>query len=406
MKEQVPDPVDRSPGRPMDAELEKVKGLLLTKTKNSVQLAISLLQSLGPTHADYAWVFDRPVIKAVLRTWDNETWAAVSRLLLPHEMLFEKFRRLAEEAYTWHVNDRGPGAQCRGDETFNGLLLAMIPAARLRYIATVIGAAESAEPFIDFAEIPAGAFTMGSPADEADRGGDEGQVRVQITNSFAMSRTVVTQGQWRAAMGTEPWLYKDDDEEETPPMKCGDKFPAVHVNWKEAVIFCEVLTDLEHESGRLASTHSYRLPTEAEWEYACRSGTTTAYSYGEKSDELCDYAWYVANSGDELHEVAGKKPNSFGLFDMHGNVSEWCSDLYNKTLAGGTNPTGQAAGAIIAHRPLRGGHCFSDAPDCRSASRDMAIQWDRDRCWGFRVVRVEGGGRVGLPALHSWLSEP
>lgn len=228
-------------------------------------------------------------------------------------------------------------------------------------------------------EIPAGAFTMGSPECEAYRRPDENQAQVQITKPFAIGRTVVTQGQWRAVVGTEPWRFENIDQGQ-----CCDDFPAICVNWYAADLFCQTLTDLEHETGRLTVKQSYRLPTEAEWEYACRAGTTTAYSFGDSPQQLKEYAWFDGNSGRKLHKVAAKRPNSWGLCDMCGSVWEWCADWYSEVLSGGDDPVGPPAGSCR----VRGGGAFDYGPsDCRSASRYYVTPEYRSGTRGFRVVR-------------------
>ena len=229
---------------------------------------------------------------------------------------------------------------------------------------------------MEFILIPAGSFTMGSPEKEKDRGDDEKQVKVTITRAFELGKTVVTQKQWAEVMGTTPW-----DEYEAGK---GDNYPAVYVSWANATKFCKKLTALEHKRGKLPANQTYRLPTEAEWEYACRAGTTTAYSFGDKQSSLGDYAWYDDNSGNKLHEVATKKPNPWGLFDMHGNVDEWCEDWYEESLSGGNDPKGPSAGS---NRVDRGGNHHDFASNCRSAFRSSGGP-NRNSILGFRIVRV------------------
>ncbi len=365
---------DRSE-RPSDAELDEVKRLLLSKRRDSIAFALSRLESLGTTRADYAWIFDRQVIKALLQTWDETIWEAASRAILPHEVLFDTFRQLAEKAYAWHQKKTG--------DRFNGLSLALIPAARLSFLATWGPRVDPRKPFIDLVQIPVGSFIMGSPKNEADRGDDENQVAVRITKSFAMGRTVVTRWQWRAVMGTEPWRYPGMAQEQ-----CDADFPAVKVSWDDAVLFCQTLTGLEQETGRLTTKQSYRLPTEAEWEYACRAGTTTAYSFGDDPAELGDCGWYDRNSGMTLHSVGVKKPNPWGLFDMHGNVCEWCADWYAATLTGGDDPVGPPIGT---RRVRRGGYYHIKDSGCRSAFRGLGGQRAHYEYGGFRVTLVSSG---------------
>jgi len=230
--------------------------------------------------------------------------------------------------------------------------------------------------------IPAGKFKMGRSEQEADddEGDDEGeqaeeqQVSVTITKSFLMGQTEVTQGQWKAVMGTEPWKGKEYTKE-------GPNYAATYVNWDDATAFCEALSKKEGKT--------YSLPTEAQWEYACRAGTTTAYSFGDDESQLGNYAWFQENAEDAgeeyAHEVAMKKPSPWGLYDMHGNGWEWCSDWYDEKLPGGKDPTGPVAGS---DRVLRGGSWDYSEFNCRSAYRDNNDPSDRYSVIGFRVVRL------------------
>ncbi|MDA0841450.1 MAG: formylglycine-generating enzyme family protein, partial [Planctomycetota bacterium] len=212
--------------------------------------------------------------------------------------------------------------------------------------------------------IPAGEFEMGSPANEKDRDENEVQHTVKITKPFFMSRTEVTQGQYEAVMGKNPSDFKGKD------------LPVESVSWEEAVEFSKKLSDKERKA--------YRLPTEAEWEYACRAGTKTIFSFGDSDKNLGDYAWQSGNSTGTTHVVGQKKPNSWGLYDMHGNVWEWCSDwygdYYSKTIV---DPTGPTAGE---GRVLRGGSWLSSAGYCRSAFRSGYGPGGRDGILGFRVA--------------------
>ena len=236
---------------------------------------------------------------------------------------------------------------------------------------------------MEFISIPAGSFTMGSPEKEEGRSDDEKQVPVTITQAFELGKTVVTQQQWTEVMGSTPWKDEDEDEDEEPQ---GDNYPAVSISWDDATEFCAKLTALEHKSGKLPANQTYRLPTEAEWEYACRAGTTTAYSFGDKQSSLGEYAWYDDNSDSELHEVATKKPNPWGLFDMHGNVWEWCEDWHEDSLSGGNDPKGPSTGST---RVIRDGDWSCSASSCRSASRRGSFNLSyRSSFSGFRIVRV------------------
>ena len=228
--------------------------------------------------------------------------------------------------------------------------------------------------------IPAGGFTMGSPATEKDRGTDEGRVRVEITRAFLIGRTVVTKGQWRAVMKSEPWKGQRC-------VTAGDDAPAVYVDWHDAVAFCRKLTALERAGGWLEKGEHYRLPTEAEWEYACRAGTTTPWSFGSDGRRLGEHAWFYGNTEEKreqyAHRVGRKKPNPWGLCDMHGNVYEWCSDWYKPVLAGGNDPHGPATGVT---KVLRGGGWGYDPARCRSADRNKNDPSFSDFSGGFRVV--------------------
>ncbi|MEI6038034.1 MAG: formylglycine-generating enzyme family protein, partial [Planctomycetota bacterium] len=142
---------------------------------------------------------------------------------------------------------------------------------------------------MELIEIPAGKFTMGSPAGEKNRQPNEEQVAVTLTKQFALGKTEVTQGQWIQVMGTEPWKGEEY-------VQVDKDCPATFVSFFDAVGFCDKLTDLERKAGRLKDSEEYRLPTEAEWEYACRAGTTTAYSFGDDAKELGEYAWFSGNT--------------------------------------------------------------------------------------------------------------
>ena len=225
-----------------------------------------------------------------------------------------------------------------------------------------------------FKEIPAGTFMMGSPEGEPDRDSAEHQHPVTISKAFYMQTTEVTQGQWKAVMGTEPWKGKSFVKE-------GPNYPAVNVSWDDAVAFCKKLSEREGKT--------YRLPTEAEWEYACRAGTETRWSFGDDEKVLGDYAWYHKNAWDiderYAHQVALKKPNAFGLYDMHGNVWEWCHDYYGEDYykqSPEQDPTGPGSGRF---RVLRGQSSGLDSRTPRSAYRGRDIAGGNR--YGFRLVR-------------------
>jgi formylglycine-generating enzyme required for sulfatase activity len=157
-----------------------------------------------------------------------------------------------------------------------------------------------------------------------------------------------------------------------PSNATGDPgLPVEKVSWYEAMEFCRKLTQLAETAGKLPPGYTYRLPTEAEWEYACRAGTLTPFSFGEANNDLQlgDYAWFTLNSDSMPHPVGGKRPNPWGLFDMHGNVWEWCLDRWEGTLPGGT-VTNQPTVPNGPLRVARGGSWLYDAKACRSANRD------------------------------------
>ena len=174
----------------------------------------------------------------------------------------------------------------------------------------------------------------------------------------------------------------------------GTDRPVENVTLEDCVEFCKLLTQKERAQGKLPEGAEYRLPTEAEWEYACRAGAKTKYSFGDSETDLGEYAWYNENSG-RTHPVGTKKANAWGLFDMHGNVWEWCSDWYGGYSAGETeDPTGAPAGASYHKRVFRGGSWGSDAAYCRSAARNGCQdnpQYYRLSGLGFRLVRTLPG---------------
>jgi len=214
--------------------------------------------------------------------------------------------------------------------------------------------------------IPAGKFMMGSPDSEQGLSKVEGpQHEVTISKPFYMGVTEVTQAQYKAVMGTNPSDF------------IGATNPVDSVSWNEATEFCNKLS--------VKARQAARLPTEAEWEYACRAGTQTAFSFGDDSAALGDYAWWVGNSGNRTQPVGQKKPNAWDLCDMHGNVMEWCADWWRGDYPKGmvTDPEGPASGN---HRVLRGGNWFDKPYFCRSAYRSSCLPDLRGSMYGFRVV--------------------
>ncbi|NLF30989.1 MAG: formylglycine-generating enzyme family protein [Planctomycetes bacterium] len=227
--------------------------------------------------------------------------------------------------------------------------------------------------------IPAGTFMMGSPTTEVDRYSNEGpQHQVTISQPFDMGVCEVTQRQYQAVMGTNPSYC----------MSSGLDAPVETVSWNNAVAFCQTLSQ---RTGR-----TVMLPTEAQWEYACRAGSTTRFYYGDDPGYtlLRNYAWYgdydgSGNSGYETHVVGQTTPNAWGLYDMHGNVWEWCNDWYGSyASANVVDPQGPASGS---YRVLRGGGWGSGARYCRSANRGNTYPANANYSLGFRVVVAPGG---------------
>jgi formylglycine-generating enzyme required for sulfatase activity len=236
---------------------------------------------------------------------------------------------------------------------------------------------------MEFVRIPAGSFRMGSPESEPGRSEDEGPRHpVTLTRPFCLGVTEVTQGQWREIMQTNPSRFRGTD------------LPVEDVSWHDCREFIRRLNAREQ-------TGSYRLPTEAEWEYACRAGSDSRFCFGDdmgeaakqeplrfyfgdEAGELENYAWYGNVSGNRTHPVARKKPNAWGLFDMHGNVAEWCSDRCGPyPAAARIDPQGPPTGSL---RVLRGGGYGFDSWSVRSARRDCRPPRKHSCQWGFRVV--------------------
>jgi formylglycine-generating enzyme required for sulfatase activity len=222
---------------------------------------------------------------------------------------------------------------------------------------------------------------MGSPASEAGRSSDEGpQTEVTISRGFWLGIFTVTQEEWKAVaedaigLNAEPSYFR------------GSRLPVEQVSWDDCQQWLRELNTLEAAGHRLPPGFQYRLPTEAEWEFACRAGTSTRFHCGDGDDQLGDYAWYSGNSRSQIHSVGEKKANPWGFYDMHGNVWEWCEDRYG-LLPGGsvTDPRGPAFGV---NRVFRGGSWGVAATRCRSAYRVWNKPGYRDYTLGFRIALV------------------
>ena len=221
---------------------------------------------------------------------------------------------------------------------------------------------------MEFVRIEAGSFEMGSPAGEAGRYQDEGPVHaVRISRGFWLGKYEVTQGEWEAVMGTNPSGLKE----------CGARCPVENVSWDDTQEFIRRLNELASGRG-----YEYRLPTEAEWEYAARAGTR-----GARYGEVGEVAWYGANSGGRTQPVGQKRGNAWGLHDMLGNVYEWVGDWYGEYPSGAvTDPRGPGTGST---RVRRGGGWYNHARGVRSANRSYGSPGDRDGNLGFRLARTE-----------------
>jgi len=254
--------------------------------------------------------------------------------------------------------------------------------------------------------IPKGTFMMGSPKTEEGRVQDETQHQVTISKDYYLGVTEVTQGQYEKVMGTNPSNFQGNKIEGS-----SSNHPVDRVSWEDAVEFCKKLSELPEEKG---AGRVYRLPTEAEWEYACRAGSKTAYSFGDNSRDLGNYAWFGNNSGSKeldsaailkdtpqrymdtlvsarcaTHPVGEKNANAWGLYDMHGNVWEWCSDWYGGYPKGAvSDPVGPIQGS---RRVDRGGSWLLEAARCRLAIRFRRLPSVREYDLGFRVALSSSG---------------
>ena len=247
-----------------------------------------------------------------------------------------------------------------------------------------------------FVYIRAGTFNMGSPVNEPSRSDDETQHQVTLTQSYYIQNTETTQGQYQRVLGDNPSSFTN----------CGMNCPVDYVSWSDAQIFIEALNLLEQ-------TDSYRLPTEAEWEYACRAGSQSAFENGRITETGCGIdanlskmGWYCGNSSVTYnscydashidgpscagtHPVAQKNANRWGLYDMHGNLSEWCSDWYGEFQTSSVkDPKGPPQDPLSrsSFKILRGGNWRSSVGTCRSAFRGRNSPEKRSRYYGFRVV--------------------
>lgn len=249
---------------------------------------------------------------------------------------------------------------------------------------------------IKFCWCPPGKFIMGSPPSEPERRPGEDQVEVTLTKGFWMAKYEATQGDWKRIMGKLPGPPTDELPE-------GDDLPVGNVNFAEAEAFCQKLTERSHQSGILPKNWEVRLPTEAQWEYACRAGTTTATAFGDKlGNKQANFKGKPYNGGEadpapgRAAKVGSYPPNAWGLCDMHGNTYEWCRDWYHAKLPGGVDPdlhdakdSAQKNRTGDYSRVRRSGCWVDDGWPCRSACR---LRFEPDRRYdhiGFRIVLVQ-----------------
>ena len=244
-----------------------------------------------------------------------------------------------------------------------------------------------------FVLIPPGEFDMGSGPEEVQRlrsdfsaqkapqrlidriPAETPQHRVRITGAFYMGVCEVTQAQYERVMGSNPSHFK----------RCGPDAPVEHVSWTDAAEFCQRLSKMDEEHAE------YRMPTEAEREHACRAGTTTRFCFGDSRAHLVEYAWVVKNTRGQTEPVGQKKPNPFGLYDVYGNVHEWCRDWYAEDYYADSprsDPPGPGEGT---KRVFRGGTWASWELDCRSARRQGAEPGSQSFYRGFRVTCSPSG---------------
>ena len=248
--------------------------------------------------------------------------------------------------------------------------------------------------------IPAGEFLMGSPDSYTDaRCNEKPQHRVSITKPFYFGIYPVTQEQYDRVMGTNPSYFSNPgDREDDAAGRDTRHHPVEKLSWNDAVEFCRRLSALAEQK---AGGHVYRLPTEAEWEYACRAGSTTKWCFGDDCSQLCDYAWFRENSGDATFPVGQKRANAWGLYDMHGNVWEWCADTwhdgYRDTPADGS--AWECGGT--PHRVVRGGSWHEPPDICRSAIRLKFAPAEGEDYVGFRVALASPGIRAATDGVRN-----
>lgn len=242
-----------------------------------------------------------------------------------------------------------------------------------------------------FCWCPDGEFTMGSPADEKDRfDGQEDQIRVTLTG-FWMGKHEVTQTEWQTIMGStlreQSEKKRINPDDPTVIKGEGPRHPMYYVQHDEATEFARRLTQRERAAGRLPAEWEYRLPTQAQWEYGCRAGTTTRFVSGDDEKNLEQFAWFSTNAEGTTHEVGTKRANEWGLHDLHGNVAEVCRDWFGNKPLGGRDPEVSEPDVSAPYRTTCGGSCHSPGALCRSAGRVWFFSI-RSPGVGFRIAAV------------------
>jgi sulfatase modifying factor 1 len=274
-----------------------------------------------------------------------------------------------------------------------------LPGAEPAGSESLIGKKPGAETIVSGLRLcwcPPGKFVMGSPPTEPERRPDETQVQVTLTRGFWTAKFETTQGAWKRIVGELPGQF-------TVELPEGDDLPVGNVNFAEAESFCRKATDLARRAGEIPEGWEFRLPSEAQWEYACRAGTTTATAFGDKlSSKQANFKGAPYNGGEpgpalgHVTKVGSYPPNAWGIHDMHGNIYEWCRDWYVEKLPGGVDPDLYSADKAATKarngatsRCRRGGCWTEDGWPCRSAFR---LRFEPERRFdhiGFRVVLAQ-----------------
>jgi formylglycine-generating enzyme required for sulfatase activity len=319
-------------------------------------------------------------------------------LILLQSEIFNSLSNSAKAALVMHEAIYAYRRESTGDDTsvnarrMVGLVFSTLSTEDLKKALEDLGESETGAVGMKFISIKPGNFMMGSPDNEAGRSTDEKQHLVTITRGFEMQATEVTQSQWAEVMGSNPSHFQK-------PENCPKTYkfvkniamcpnhPVEQVSWNDVQVFLSKLNS--SQGSKHADGYFYRLPTEAEWEFAARAGTQTAYSFGNDPNQLFQYGHFSSNSGNQTQGVGKLKPNGLGLYDMHGNVCEWISDWYVADNTGlSVDPVGPAGGSS---RVIRGGCWSNNAQYLRSALRSYSTpdsRYSRYSFVGFRVVRT------------------